>query len=101
VSTTKSTSRVRSRQKKRLPVRPPRVRDPEAGRKQTSPRPHRPPAIAQSFLGPNIQQSAKQAGVSEIEFGALDDRLRSIREPRFEQYDLTGGFQYRQPMVRS
>jgi len=41
---------------------------------------------------PNIQQIAKQAGVSEIEFWALHDGLGSIREPRLKQHDLTGSF---------
>ena len=72
---------------------------PKVGRKQTSPRLRR-WGLPKSFLGPNIQQSAKQASVSEIEFWALDDGLGSIREPRFKQYNLTGCFQHRQPMVR-
>jgi hypothetical protein len=40
--------------------------------------------LPKGFLGPNVQQSAKQTSVSEIEFWALDDRLGSIREPRVE-----------------
>src|SRR5260370_36685534 len=56
--------------------------------------------LPKSLRRPNIQQSAKQASVSEIEFWALDDGLGSIREPRLKQYDLTGSFQHRQPMVR-
>jgi hypothetical protein len=50
--------------------------------------------------GANVQKSAKQTCVCDVEFGAFDDRLRSIREPRFKQYGLAGGFQHGQPLIR-
>ena len=78
VSTTKSTSRVRSRQKKRLPVRPARR------------------SRSRSW----VQQRAKQAGIGDVEFWALDDGLGSIREPWLQQHDLAGSLQHGQPMLR-
>jgi hypothetical protein len=56
--------------------------------------------LPQSFLGPDIQQSAKQARVRNVEFGTCDDGLGSIREPGFKQYRLPRSFQHRQPLIR-
>jgi hypothetical protein len=41
-----------------------------------------------------------QSTVSEIKLGVLDDGFGSIRELRFEQYDLSRSFQHGQPMIR-
>lgn len=50
--------------------------------------------LPKSFLEADIQQSAEQAGIRNVEFWALDDGLGSIREPWLKQHNLAGSLQH-------
>ena len=98
-STTKSTSRVRSRQKNRLPARPAPAPGGGVGRTRTSPTRPRRPVLAKGVFGADVEQRTEQTGVGQVQLGALDDRLRAVREPRFQQDDLAGCLEHRQPLL--
>ena len=100
-STTKSTSRVRSRQKNRLPhASGAALALAQLGKDKRFPDGACPRRLTESFLGADVQQRAKEAGIRQVEFGTLDDGLGAVREPWLKQHDLPGSLERGQPMVR-
>ena len=55
-----------------------------------------PRRLTKSFLGADVQQRTKQAGIRQVEFGTLDDGLGAVREPWLEQ-----ALSARKPPVRT